>query len=83
MTQPDLTCTHTRLPVKSFLHKMGLVHLKETAPVLEQWKVLDADGSGFLDENDLLLPSESKHAELGRRTPSSQTPRRGSMIPPS
>ena len=47
---------------------MGLVGVKETAPVLEQWELLDCDGSGFLDENDLLLPSQIKKDKKPQRS---------------
>jgi hypothetical protein len=36
-----------------FLEQMGLVSIKETQPVLDQFEALDADGSGALDESDL------------------------------
>jgi hypothetical protein len=40
--------------IADFLQQMGLVNSNETGPVLAQFEALDADGSGFLDESDLV-----------------------------
>ena len=54
--------------VAKFLHWMGLVHYKETGPVIAQFNELDADGSGYLDEEDLLTPAERAAKKAGTKT---------------